>query len=143
MITHVESRIVDPGWSSHPGQEWRDSAVCAQVGLEMFYPEKGDSVRLPKLICSGCPVRRECLDTAMSTVVSGGKDVPYAMHYGIWGGVTARERRKLAQTGWRPGDPLPEIGHLQDEPTWCYACEARVRDLPAHERNVHGESEAA
>jgi hypothetical protein len=65
------------------------NALCKEVGTEFFYPsednERDTSVYvLGKMICSGCRVRRECLDWG----------VRHESH-GLWGGKTPRERLKI------------------------------------------------
>lgn len=65
--------------------DWQGSALCAQTDPELFFPEKGGSVREAKRTCLACPVRVECLDYALSNGDT----------FGIWGGLTDRERRKL------------------------------------------------
>ena len=66
---------------------WQDKALCAQVDPEIFFPEKGGSVRDPKRICGMCDVRAECLDYALTHEDAG--------RFGIWGGTSERERRTL------------------------------------------------
>jgi WhiB family redox-sensing transcriptional regulator len=66
-------------------QEWQDRALCAQTDPEAFFPEKGGSTREAKRICQVCEVRSECLEYAL------GNDE----RFGIWGGLSERERRKL------------------------------------------------
>jgi WhiB family redox-sensing transcriptional regulator len=66
-------------------QEWQERALCAQTDPEAFFPEKGGSTREAKRICSGCEVRAECLDYALS----------HDERFGIWGGLSERERRRL------------------------------------------------
>lgn len=65
--------------------EWRERALCAQTDPEAFFPEKGGSVREAKKVCRRCPVRAECLADA----------VAHREQWGIWGGLTIRERRPL------------------------------------------------
>jgi WhiB family redox-sensing transcriptional regulator len=64
---------------------WQERALCAQTDPEAFFPEKGGSTREAKRVCLSCDVRGECLE--------------YALHnderFGIWGGLSERERRKL------------------------------------------------
>ncbi|MFF2633889.1 WhiB family transcriptional regulator [Microbacterium sp. NPDC058021] len=64
---------------------WQTDALCSQTDPEAFFPEKGGSTRDAKRICASCDVRTECLE--------------YALHnderFGIWGGLSERERRKL------------------------------------------------
>ena len=66
-------------------QEWQERALCAQTDPEAFFPEKGGSTRDAKRICSSCDVRGECLEYAL------GNDE----RFGIWGGLSERERRRL------------------------------------------------
>jgi len=64
---------------------WMADALCAEVDLELFFPEKGGSSREAKQICRECPVTAECLDHALAN------NEPF----GIWGGVSERARHKL------------------------------------------------
>ena len=64
---------------------WQEQALCAQTDPEAFFPEKGGSTREAKRICSDCPVRLECLEFALAN----------DERFGIWGGMSERERRKL------------------------------------------------
>ena len=69
-----------------PGElEWQERALCAQTDPEAFFPEKGGSTREAKRICTTCAVRNECLEYAL------GNDE----RFGIWGGLSERERRRL------------------------------------------------
>jgi WhiB family redox-sensing transcriptional regulator len=65
--------------------QWQDRALCAQTDPEAFFPEKGGSTREAKKICLGCEVRAECLDYALA----------HDERFGIWGGLSERERRRL------------------------------------------------
>ncbi|NIH78687.1 WhiB family redox-sensing transcriptional regulator [Amycolatopsis viridis] len=65
--------------------EWQDRALCAQTDPEAFFPEKGGSTREAKRICQGCEVKGECLEYALA----------HDERFGIWGGLSERERRKL------------------------------------------------
>ena len=64
---------------------WQADALCAQTDPEAFFPEKGGSTRDAKKVCSSCTVRAECLDYALSN----------DERFGIWGGLSERERRRL------------------------------------------------
>jgi WhiB family transcriptional regulator, redox-sensing transcriptional regulator len=66
-------------------QDWQERALCAQTDPEAFFPEKGGSTREAKRICLGCEVRSECLEYALA----------HDERFGIWGGLSERERRKL------------------------------------------------
>ena len=65
--------------------EWHERALCAQTDPEAFFPEKGGSTREAKRVCLGCDVRPECLEYALA----------HDERFGIWGGLSERERRRL------------------------------------------------
>ena len=67
------------------GMSWQDTALCAQTDPEAFFPEKGGSTREAKRICVGCEVKQECLEYALMQ----------DERFGIWGGLSERERRRL------------------------------------------------
>lgn len=64
---------------------WQERALCAQTDPEAFIPEKGGSTREAKKVCTSCEVRAECLQYALE----------HDERFGIWGGLSERERRKL------------------------------------------------
>ena len=64
---------------------WQERALCAQTDPEAFFPEKGGSTREAKKVCLSCDVRAECLEYALA----------HDERFGIWGGLSERERRKL------------------------------------------------
>jgi WhiB family redox-sensing transcriptional regulator len=86
------------------GGDWRDLALCAQTDPEAFFPDKGESTAAAKKVCAVCEVRAECLQDALDR---------HEM-YGVWGGLSERERRVLAR------QPNP------------------VRHCPAHGRAMSG-----
>ncbi len=94
--SHVpEDWFVDPVVRGVPGisrgslpddpMAWQIDALCAQTDPEAFFPEKGGSTRDAKKICEGCDVRAQCLEFALQ----------HDERFGIWGGLSERERRKL------------------------------------------------
>lgn len=72
-----------------PGRprRWQDAALCAEVDPDLFFPETGEPAEPAKQVCAGCPVREPCLDYALEHAAIGA--------WGIWGGMTERDRRKL------------------------------------------------
>jgi WhiB family redox-sensing transcriptional regulator len=66
-------------------EQWQERALCAQTDPEAFFPEKGGSTREAKRICLGCEVKDRCLDYALA----------HDERFGIWGGLSERERRRL------------------------------------------------
>lgn len=67
---------------------WRDSALCAQVDPEIWFPERGESNRAALAICRACPVRQECLQNALA----------FGDEYGVWGGTTSHDRRAMPKS---------------------------------------------
>ena len=84
---------------------WQDDALCAQTDPELFFPEKGGSTREAKRICRSCTVRAECLDYALA----------HDERFGIYGGFSERERRRLKRSGADLRDLLPLPGRAGDE----------------------------
>jgi len=68
---------------------WRELAACRGPDLGLFFPGRGESAGPARQVCAQCPVRQPCLDYAISNRIA----------YGIWGGLTERERRAL-RSGW-------------------------------------------
>jgi WhiB family redox-sensing transcriptional regulator len=64
---------------------WQDYANCLGVDPDLFFPERGASTREAKEVCRGCVVRVDCLEYALA---NGEK-------FGIWGGMSERERRRI------------------------------------------------
>jgi len=119
----VRQRLIVAGWSSTTGQPldtlgyepdpepaapsnlfidqpWADQALCAQTDPEAFFPEKGGSPREAKAVCAACFVAAECLDYALTT----------GERFGVWGGFSERERRKLQDHhSDSPRDPPPRF----------------------------------
>jgi WhiB family redox-sensing transcriptional regulator len=81
-VALIELNLVD-GDAGEPG--WQERALCAQTDPEAFFPEKGGSTREAKKVCLTCEVRDECLEYALMN----------DERFGIWGGLSERERRKL------------------------------------------------
>jgi WhiB family redox-sensing transcriptional regulator len=81
----IDGGTVDGGQDAVEEPDWQERALCAQTDPEAFFPEKGGSTREAKRICSGCDVRAECLDYALA----------HDERFGIWGGLSERERRRL------------------------------------------------
>ncbi|MFB7007862.1 MULTISPECIES: WhiB family transcriptional regulator [unclassified Streptomyces] len=68
-----------------------DSALCAQVDPDMWFPEgAGSRDRTAKKVCGACPVSAECGGYA-DLLESDGSD---GSRHGTWGGRSARQRTK-------------------------------------------------
>ena len=68
---------------------WQEYANCLGVDPDLFFPERGASTREAKEVCRGCVVRESCLEFAL---VNSEK-------FGIWGGMSQRERRRIRRQG--------------------------------------------
>jgi len=65
--------------------DWQQLAACRGADPDIFFPERGSSTKTAKSICRACSVRAECLEYAIVST----------QRFGIWGGFSERERRKL------------------------------------------------
>ncbi|MGH8993328.1 MAG: WhiB family transcriptional regulator [Acidimicrobiia bacterium] len=66
---------------------WRAKGSCRGSDPRIFYPPSDDDgvAESAKKICAECPVRKPCLEFALST----------REKHGVWGGLTERERRRV------------------------------------------------
>jgi WhiB family redox-sensing transcriptional regulator len=74
------------------GAEWQEEGLCRGYDNVLFFGDEGESElekqareSRAKSICKTCPVLEPCLEFAMET----------NQKYGIWGGLTAKERASL------------------------------------------------
>ena len=81
-------------------------------GMEdALFPDASDQKRA-RLLCAGCPVRFECLAEALDNRIE----------WGVWGGMTERERRLLLRQrsdveSRGPISPLGKQRHQRGEAT--------------------------
>src|SRR6187200_3698440 len=75
-------------------EDWAPAAACRQAAPDELFV-RGAEQNKAKLVCSGCPVRTECLAEALDNQIE----------WGVWGGMTERERRALLRrrpaASWR------------------------------------------
>ncbi|MDQ1721781.1 MAG: WhiB family transcriptional regulator, redox-sensing transcriptional regulator [Pseudonocardiales bacterium] len=64
--------------------EWPSRGACRDVDPETLFVV-GAAQHKAKSICMGCPVRIDCLADALDS----------RAEFGVWGGMTERERRTL------------------------------------------------
>lgn len=76
--------------------EWQLQARCRGLPTEIFFASDGERGQRKtfheeraKAVCRSCPVRRECLRYALTSVEQ----------WGIWGATTARERERIGVPG--------------------------------------------
>lgn len=65
-------------------ENWASRATCAAAAPDDLFA-KGAAQQSAKTICQRCPVVAECLADALDNHTE----------YGVWGGMTERERRAL------------------------------------------------
>jgi len=68
---------------------WTAFGACAGEDPELFFADDDEAADEARAICATCPVRRPCLEHAISR----------GERYGIWGGMDLRERRRHARGG--------------------------------------------
>lgn len=73
-------------------EDWTAKAACRQVTPDTLFVQ-GAAQNRAKTLCFGCSVRTECLADALDNRVE----------FGVWGGMTERERRALLRR-------RPEVG---------------------------------
>jgi WhiB family transcriptional regulator, redox-sensing transcriptional regulator len=69
---------------------WWDLALCREIGHPdlFFFPDPKGSMRPGKTVCARCPVRRDCLDDALTWEQTH-------LIWGIRGGLSANERSAI------------------------------------------------
>jgi WhiB family transcriptional regulator, redox-sensing transcriptional regulator len=68
---------------------WQEFGACRDADTALFYVDQGGSTREARAVCTRCDpgIRAECLAYALAN----------SEQFGIWGGTSERERRKLAK----------------------------------------------
>ncbi len=87
MDVIVELLLGAPG-----ARTWQRQANCMGVDPDLFFPERGASTREAKEVCRGCVVQEDCLEYA----------VTHGEKFGIWGGMSERERRRVRRSRLAP-----------------------------------------
>jgi WhiB family transcriptional regulator, redox-sensing transcriptional regulator len=65
---------------------WHRQAACRGVGVSIFVAGMGGQYEeLPRQLCARCPVRRDCLESALAD----------GSLQGFWGGTTPSERKQM------------------------------------------------
>lgn len=68
--------------------------ACRHLDPALFFPWKGQPTGGAKKVCAGCRVREPCLEYSLA--------IPE--RFGIWGGLTEGERRRLRRSRRRAAD---------------------------------------
>jgi WhiB family redox-sensing transcriptional regulator len=80
--------------------------VCQETDPETWFPQVGDSYgdsRTAKKLCNECPVKTECLTFALANNEM----------FGIWGGLTPKERQRIKPHGGLGGRPKTRANALK------------------------------
>lgn len=85
----------------HVRYDWQEQAACKQADPDLFFPERGSPGDSAKRVCVNCAVRLECLEYALAN----------SERYGIWGGLTERERTRLRR---RASQLFAAVGEGED-----------------------------
>lgn len=77
-------------------QHWTAYCACSDSAPDALFVE-GAAQRTAREVCATCPVRLDCLIDALD----------HRIVFGVWGGMTERERRALLRRypdveSWRP-----------------------------------------
>lgn len=73
--------------------DWREQANCKGLASDLFFPERGELEKAEQAlaVCKGCVVKEQCLEANIGE------------YYGIFGGTSGRERKRLRRE--RSGQP--------------------------------------
>lgn len=83
-------------------RSWLDEALCAQVGVDIFYPRdyhREDSTEALQT-CAQCPVIAQCLEDAARFETAPDKI------WGVWGGLSRLERQRQFRQARRRNQKL-------------------------------------
>ena len=92
-MTDGKTRVLDSSQPSerHNPENWQAVALCKGERTDLFYPDIGGTsfrqVQKARNLCQKCEAIDDCLKAALK-----GRE-----YYGIWGGVTPKQRRTLAR----------------------------------------------
>ena len=86
----VALRVVAVTVAVRPPSSWLERARCKGMDTSWFYPGSGDhfTMRVAMRVCAGCPVKRECLESALA-------EEPEGYRFGVRGGKTAQQRETM------------------------------------------------
>ena len=108
-----------------PTPAWMHHAACLDSEPDTHFPEKGGSTTDAKAICARCTVTAECLDFALAN----------DERFGIWGGFSERERRRLQQRSYDPHQ-LAELAETQRQVNTVRAEQVAVAKRPPGEQRA-------
>lgn len=90
VITAASAEAVRACAPEYDHPRWRTDAACKGMDIDIFFPHPSGPAQFDqaRVICSGCPVRVECLHDSLTSGFAWLDD-------GFRGGKTPRERQEL------------------------------------------------
>jgi WhiB family transcriptional regulator, redox-sensing transcriptional regulator len=70
-----------------PPDMWQDRAACFGIDPDVFFPTSEEEAGPALSHCTRCGIREMCLAWALKN----------GERYGVWGGLTEQQRRRLAR----------------------------------------------
>lgn len=100
-------RKLKAAYPHKPSSSWREQAACAGQDRELWFPSRGSSTVHALTTCASCPVMVDCGYAHMSE------------RYGIFGGLTERDRRVLKEfVRSKGGEVVPLPGSMFANVSW-------------------------
>lgn len=108
-------------WS---GKDWTTFGICRTEDPELFFPSGHEGgwkevIADAKSVCLRCPVAEHCLQYALDNNIE----------YGVWGGLSEKERRALKRRQARTVAQQEAIDDMRQPDTLFDAWKARTRPL--------------
>ena len=70
-----------------PPDVWQERSACFGIDPDVFFPISEEEAGPALAFCSACTIRSECLSWALKN----------GERYGVWGGLTEQQRRRLTR----------------------------------------------
>jgi len=70
-----------------PPDVWQEAAACFGIDPDVFFPTTEEEAAPALMHCAGCHIREECLAWAIKN----------GERYGVWGGTTEQQRRRISR----------------------------------------------
>lgn len=99
-LSKAEMEILASFHLEDADMDWQDQAYCRDSDVD-FFPETQVNTKIMVAVkyCAACPVREQCLAFAMNNRID----------YGIWGGLTAANRRTMRRYQYRRNGKEPSF----------------------------------
>jgi WhiB family redox-sensing transcriptional regulator len=118
-------------------EPWRHQAACNNRPTDYWFPEQSRTTttitpanQLAITICHTCPVQQQCLTWALTKPET----------HGIWGGLTAEQRRQLhlkTPVNIQHGTKTGYETHLRHGQPACRDCKRANADYRAAQRRIN------